>query len=699
MTNKPATPLEPTTAVPDVPLGASAALGLGGTLGLAPSARALSSFIEGCSTPIAIGIQGDWGTGKTSLMNLIDQKLVPGGLRGSKKDLCASIKFNTWQYSQFSNANRLGISLLRSLVHQIKDLPPKDDWLKLKPQTRAKFRRFAVGLAKATTLVAGAAVGGRFGGASFDGGEMARAFEDNSHHIDEAHLFSALKDDFERIVDDTLEHLLKEKVIRRKKLVIYVDDLDRLAPVRAIELLETIKNFLDVPGCVFVLAIDYEVIVRGLRTRKGIDGEKMEGDEGKSFFDKIIQVPFRMPTTAYDTGGFVRELYERLHGSKLHGAKSWTPFLERDAKQLIDLTVGANPRSIKRLMNLHSLLCHLTKELRIETSTKSTRRVMSANAVAQLFALTAIQMKWFLLYRVLANAGRQVDLMLIAIMLLDPIDEFAFDAASDAPPDLAQREVFERKLWARARSIPTQSEGQTLSKSLWTTRAGEFSDAIDAAIRLIRDLRNAGQFTNAARTAIPALARLMFQAVDTDGNGVFDPKERTQLNRVLQIARAVSVEDTIREPQEETVAPRKHTVTFAELRAPRPGGLAPFLAGDDPLRFDHSTISRELQAAALQPEGRQNESRWNGETMPLLSITQEILREILEADPSFKVPELRGEMHLSYWVVEGSDGPVPLASLVDRWREEAARLAESPGIDAETDEDETPADPDCVDEA
>ena len=51
-----------------------------------------------------------------------------------------------------------------------------------------------------------------------------------------------------------------------------------------LELLESIKNFLDVPGCVFVLAVDYEVVQQGMKEKLGVDIQKMSG---KSFFDKI----------------------------------------------------------------------------------------------------------------------------------------------------------------------------------------------------------------------------------------------------------------------------------------------------------------------------------------------------------------------------------------------------------------------------
>ena len=76
----------------------------------------------------------------------------------------------------------------------------------------------------------------------------------------------------------------------------FVDDLDRVAPERAVEILEVLKIFLDIPGLVFMLACDYEVIVTGLAAKGGLG----EDASGRSFFDKIIQVPFQMPPVGGD---------------------------------------------------------------------------------------------------------------------------------------------------------------------------------------------------------------------------------------------------------------------------------------------------------------------------------------------------------------------------------------------------------------
>ncbi len=74
------------------------------------------------------------------------------------------------------------------------------------------------------------------------------------------------------------------------RVVVFVDDLDRLQPQKAVEVLETMKIFLDCERCVFVLAVDYDVVARGVKAKYG---DTLSDEKGKSFFDKIIQLPFK----------------------------------------------------------------------------------------------------------------------------------------------------------------------------------------------------------------------------------------------------------------------------------------------------------------------------------------------------------------------------------------------------------------------
>ena len=68
---------------------------------------ALCQFIETCDTPMTVSIQGDWGSGKTSMMNMMRAKMA---------DSIWPVWFNTWQFSQFDMGNSLAFSMMDVLL-------------------------------------------------------------------------------------------------------------------------------------------------------------------------------------------------------------------------------------------------------------------------------------------------------------------------------------------------------------------------------------------------------------------------------------------------------------------------------------------------------------------------------------------------------------------------------------------------------
>lgn len=101
----------------------------------------------------------------------------------------------------------------------------------------------------------------------------------------------------------------------------------------------------------FVLAVDYEVVTQGIRQKFG---EGVSEEKGRSFFDKIIQLPFKMPVANYDIRKYVREMMEKMGIST--SEKEVELFY-----QLIATSIGFNPRSMKRLFNTYQLLDIVTK--------------------------------------------------------------------------------------------------------------------------------------------------------------------------------------------------------------------------------------------------------------------------------------------------------------------------------------------------
>jgi hypothetical protein len=188
------------------------------------------------------------------------------------------------------------------------------------------------------------------------------------------------KDKFATLVQS---YLAQEK---KDRLIIMIDDLDRVAPEKALDLLSSVKVFLDVEQCVFVLAVDYDVIQRGVAQKMGTSTQKVHG---KSFFDKIIQVPFNMPVSAYKLDEYLLSLLNKKFLTNMRGKT--TPENIAFLTSVTRLTVGANPRSIKRVVNYATLLQEIVREKRRRTESGKHWKV---NDALTLYPLACLQLAW-----------------------------------------------------------------------------------------------------------------------------------------------------------------------------------------------------------------------------------------------------------------------------------------------------------------
>lgn len=280
--------------------------------------ESLSEFILGCSTPMTIAIQGDWGSGKTSMMNMIKQTI---------EDKIVPIWFNTWQYSQFDMASYLSTSLLSNFLEKIG----------AEEESQHFLRSVAKG-AMAFTKTAAVVMTEQLAGGTIAGNVKEKLAETSKQ--DSAKALEELRDKIRAAVDR------KIKLSRKDRIVVFVDDLDRLAPEKAVELLEVLKVFMDVPNCVFVLAVDYAVVTQGLEKKFGVS---VGHAKGKSFFDKIIQLPFAIPIAQYDLSAYINNLLSNM--SIVCSEAEINTY-----REIVDSSIGCNPRSMKRLFNSFILL-------------------------------------------------------------------------------------------------------------------------------------------------------------------------------------------------------------------------------------------------------------------------------------------------------------------------------------------------------
>jgi len=136
------------------------------------------------------------------------------------------------------------------------------------------------------------------------------------------------------------------------KIVVFIDDLDRCLPEKAVQLLEGLKVLLDLRNFVFVMGVAQEVIERGIRVRYKelyLTGQQddLPNIEGQ-YLDKIVQFPFSLP------GADPEDLKQKILAEQLEKLEGAEPFVE-----MIHEALGSNPRTIKRFINAVSFSLHL----------------------------------------------------------------------------------------------------------------------------------------------------------------------------------------------------------------------------------------------------------------------------------------------------------------------------------------------------
>lgn len=342
-------------------------------LDIGPYSEGLYRFVRQCDTPMTVGLQGEWGSGKTSLMKLVKSKL-----KGADHDSVITFWFETWQYGAMGGSDTLGILLLRDLTENLMtDL--KDD---------PSIYMFREQMGKALRSALPTAIG------------LATSIATRSDRAGDAvqvatgSLMGGESSDMRRCFRDLVSKALAQKKGADRRLVVFIDDLDRVQPKLAVRLLEVLKNFMDVEDCVFVVACDYEVVREGVHDLMNIAEEQRDAKKDKvdAFFHKLFQVQFLMPVNAYKIDKLLRTyIVDRLirHNSgpdlAFAGLDKTTKtqnrrtamlnaFLETGSTEgagatlaadkwfaqlvgVVESAVGTNPRAFKRFLNLVDLTC------------------------------------------------------------------------------------------------------------------------------------------------------------------------------------------------------------------------------------------------------------------------------------------------------------------------------------------------------
>lgn len=255
-------------------------------------------------SPSTIGLYGDWGSGKSSLMKLARQKIeeqdkaVKRGDDESNqlKSLC--IEFNGWLFEGYEDAKTsLCGAILDALadksrfgpevVNRAKELLKKIDFKKI----LGKGVKFGIdylltgGIGALTDLTLSS---------------VLTSLKDSAGKIESKQIEELLsKFKVDEKTRTEIKNFRKEfgKLLKDSKvenLVVFIDELDRCSPDTILEIFEAMRLFLFVEGTSFVIGADQRLIEYAIKSKyKEVPGNNL--DIGKEYLEKVVQYPINIP--------------------------------------------------------------------------------------------------------------------------------------------------------------------------------------------------------------------------------------------------------------------------------------------------------------------------------------------------------------------------------------------------------------------
>jgi predicted KAP-like P-loop ATPase len=233
--------------------------------------------------PLTIGLFGDWGSGKSSILETLKKDI-------EKEQKTACLYFNGWTFEGYDDAKA---SLLETIVKAFEDEKKfgaeiKDNLKKLYKSIKW-MRVIGFGLKNiAIPLMTGGIT--QIAQGINDIVDDPEQFIDSSDKEDKFEVVKKFRDEFEKLLD-------KSKI---DKLVVIIDDLDRCLPDRIIDNLEAIKLFLNVKNTAFVIGADPRIVRHAIeyRYKDMIDDSNKENSNERIVYDyleKLIQIPYNLP--------------------------------------------------------------------------------------------------------------------------------------------------------------------------------------------------------------------------------------------------------------------------------------------------------------------------------------------------------------------------------------------------------------------
>jgi len=224
-------------------------------------AKSIFSYKENDS--IVIGICGEWGSGKTSALNLIEQEIRVMDQDRTRRQRNLIVRFNPWN---FSNQDQLLEQFFNFL---------KKNLGKVIVDCSEVFYNLGIvceNVHSTVKLFGFLPIVGKFSSFLNDYGKILKGLKNNKSL-------------------DEIKNKINEKLEKQKrKFIIFIDDIDRLNDQEIIQLFQLVKLVANFKNVIYVLSFDKKVVVKAL--------EKGQSEFADEYLEKIVQVPFSLPTVS-----------------------------------------------------------------------------------------------------------------------------------------------------------------------------------------------------------------------------------------------------------------------------------------------------------------------------------------------------------------------------------------------------------------
>ncbi len=306
------------------------------------------------SLPVVFGIHGKWGVGKSTFMYLIKKKLDDAKNKNGTNSFF-TLELNPWEYGSDQNF----ISIFLAKLYEVAKV-------ELSSQEKGEddyITRVFKSLLRPLKLSANAGIFK----ADYDLSKLS--FQAKKTIIDDF-----ISENFS--MKEIIKSILNSEIFENRKIVVFIDDLDRCRSDKVMEVIESIKLVLDSKNCIFFLGCDKDYLENALSikykefiefTEKSEDGNNEKNNYkrnlrefAREYLEKIIQVPFGIPPLNNES---IESYIDCVLFKKNRNSTSRVIIAEDLSKKfnenvsiklISNLIVKAelNPRKIKRTLNL-----------------------------------------------------------------------------------------------------------------------------------------------------------------------------------------------------------------------------------------------------------------------------------------------------------------------------------------------------------